>query len=194
VATLKTLNLKYRKPREILTDPMSIKICTYVPTVSEEVLPRIAARFADFGMDCQFHPNFAMDPSRNVGMVFVRLRVMGDDVPQYKDLDLLSKFEIAFKDFRYTAPVSTNPVINERLKRCKTMVVVRVHANPTSSYRAGLYFSTFLAEANDGVVYIPQSDQYLEPAQALVQLPKQVSTYEAQLPPEDWMIERFTSW
>jgi len=111
----------------------------------------------------------------------------GSDVPQYANADTVSGFEISFKDFQYTSPVSVNPAINKKLKNWTKQVVIRMHANPTSSMRTGCYFAAFLAEVCDGVVYTPRSDQYLEPPQALEQLSNDVAKYEMEVPPQDWV-------
>lgn len=167
---------------------MSIKVCIYVPSLADEVVPTIAARFCDLGMECQFDQQFSLNPSKDSGMISVRLRVHGSDVPQYANVDMLSGFEISFKDFQYASPVSVNPAINQRLKGCTKQVIIRMHANPTSSLRTGCFFAAFLAEVCAGVVYTPRSDQYFEPSQALEQLSQDVVRYEAEVPPQDWAI------
>lgn len=173
---------------------MSIKVSVYVPALSKEVIPKISSQFAEHGMECQFYPDFAMDPAKDSGMVSLRLRVHGAGVRQYENVEMLSQFEISFKDFRYTAPVSVDPSINEKLKGCMKQVVIRMHANPTSSFRAGMYFAAFFAEAANGVVYNPRVDSYLEPAQALEEFGSSVRIYEIELSPEDWMTVPFSAW
>ncbi len=167
---------------------MSIKVITYVPALASDVVSRVAARFRDLGMECQFDQQFSLDPSRASGMVSVRLSVHGSDVPRYANVAMLSGFEISFKDFHYTSPVSVNPAINLKLKGCTKQVIIRMHANPTSSLRTGCYFAALLAEVCDGVVYTPRSDQYLETPQALEQLSQDVARYEMEVPPLDWII------
>jgi len=169
---------------------MSIKVTIYVPSLAGEVLPKIAARFRDLGMECQFDQQFLLNASTDSGMVSVRLRVHDSDMPQYANIDMLSGFEISFKDFQYTSPVSVNPAINQKLKSCTNLVIIRMHANPTSSMRTGCYFAAFLAEVCDGIVYTPRSDQYLQAPQALEQLSQDVAKYEMEVPPQDWMIVR----
>ena len=173
---------------------MSIKVLVYVPELNKELLPEIAVRFADSGMECQFDPRFALDPAKNNGWVHVRLWVSASQVPQYQGVNLLASFEIAFKDFRYSGPLSVNPAVNEKLKACTQLVTIRMHAQPTNTLRAGMYFAGFLAEQADGIVYTPRTDKYLEPVQALEQIAQEVKTYETELPSQDWSFVPFDSW
>jgi hypothetical protein len=173
---------------------MSIKVSVYAPAIGKEVLPLIVSRLREHGMECQFQPGFALDALKDAGMVSLRLRVRGQGIPQYENVEMLSEFEISFKDFRYSAPVSVNPRINEKLKSCTTQVVIRMHARPTSSVRSGMYFAVFLSDTCGGVVYNPRVDQYLEPAQALAELSEVVRKYEMELSPEDWVTLPFSEW
>lgn len=173
---------------------MSIKVSVYVPSLSEELLPLISGRFHDLGMDCQFHPEFSLDPSKEAGMLSVRLRVNAPDSSPYSDTDMLSSFEISFKQFHYKSPVALSPAVNEKLKTCTMQVIVRMHATPTSAFRTGLYFAAFLAELTDGIVYTPRFDKYLEPQEALEQFTHEIAVYEAELPAEDWTIFPFVGW
>jgi hypothetical protein len=161
---------------------MSIKVVVYVPALDKELLPGIAAQFAGRGMECQFHPNFSLDPLKDSGPVSVRLRAE------------LSGFEISFKDFRYGSPLSVHPTINQKLKACTKQVIIRMHAKPTSALRVGLYFAAFLAQLTDGIVYMPRSDDYVDDEQALAHIEQEVTTYETELPPEDWSVLPFTVW
>jgi hypothetical protein len=171
---------------------VSIKVLAYVPTLSSQLLPKIAGRFADSGMECEFHPAFALDPAKDAGSVSVRIRVRSSS--QYEDADMLSGFEISFKDFRYSSPLSVDPKANEKLKACTRLITIRMHATPTSALRVGMYFAAFLAELTDGILYTPRSDKYLEAKPALEQVAQEIATYEMELPPEDWSIVPFTSW
>src|SRR4051812_12154714 len=97
---------------------MSIKALVYVPSLSGDLLPQIAARFAQRGMECQFNPTFALDSEKDSGPVALRLKVNSPEIVQYKDTDMFSGFEISFKEFRYALPLSVNPVANQKLKAC----------------------------------------------------------------------------
>jgi hypothetical protein len=173
---------------------MGIKVCVYVPTLGKEIIAAIVGRFSDFGMECEFQPGFELNPTHDSGLVMMRLRVLDQETTPYENTDLVSSFEIGFKDFRYTAPVSVNPAINEKLKGCTKQVIVRMNADPTNSLRAGLFFASFLAEATRGIVYTPRSDQYVEPEQALEQSAHEVANYEDGLAPQDWITSPFTAW
>lgn len=155
---------------------MSVKVLAYLSCLSKEFLPGISSRFRDLGMDFQLHPDFELNSS---GTVQARL---GTE---------LSSIEFSFKDFRYTAPVSVNPAINHKLKQCTKVVTIRMHATHTNAFRVGLYFAAFLAEVANGIVYIPQSDDYVEPQQAIVQFGDQIKTYESELSLQDWRVVPF---
>ncbi|HEY9793802.1 MAG TPA: hypothetical protein V6D22_25625 [Candidatus Obscuribacterales bacterium] len=152
----------------------------------------IAGRFADFGMQCEFNPRFALNPAKDAGLVEARLSMPG--LSQYGDVEMLSSFEISFKDFRYASPLSVDPKANEKLKACTAVVTVRMHATPTSAVRVGLFFAAFLAELTDGILYTPRSDNYFQATQALEHVLQEVAAYETQLLPEDWSIAPFISW
>jgi hypothetical protein len=165
---------------------MSIKVNVYVPVLEKDQLAQVAARFGELGMSCQFHPAFALDPSRDSGFVLMRL--------VYDNQDMLSNFEISFREFRYTAPLAMSPTTNEKLKTCTKMVTIRMHATPTSAFRAGMYFAASLAAVADGVLYTPRSDNYFEGDLALQQVKQEVETYESGLSPEDWNVVPFSTW
>ena len=145
-------------------------------------------------MECQLHPDLKLDPLKDSGLVSVRLRIVTREVLQYGNVDMLSGFEISFKDFRYTSPLALNPSINATLKACTTQVIIRMDATHTSALRAGLYFAAFLAQLADGVVYMPRSDAYLDHEQALAHITQEVKQYETELPPEDWRVVPFSRW
>lgn len=172
---------------------MSVKVLVYVPGLGKELLPKISARFRDVGMHVQFHPAFELDPANDSGIVPVRLRIEGA-VPQYGESDTYSEFEISFKDFRYTSPVSVEPAINQKLKTCTKVVTVRMHATHTSAFRVGLFFAAFLAEVTDGIVYTPRSDAYLQSDEASSQFGQEIMQYENELPAQDWRIVPFNDW
>lgn len=173
---------------------MSIKVVVYVPRLSNELLQQIVERFAALGMECQFHPEFALNPHKDSSQIAVRLRMQTSEIPQFQNVEILSGFEISFKDFRYTAPLSVSPATNEKLKACNKAVTIRMHATHTSALRVGLYFAAFLAEATDGIVYMPRSDDYLNPPDALAHIVHEITRYETELPPQDWNVVPFTAW
>jgi hypothetical protein len=173
---------------------MSIKVSVYVPALTKELLPKIVARFGDFGMQCEFDPKFAADPFAEEGAVQVRLRVNSSPVPQYENVDMLSGFDISFKDYRYASPLAFSPTTNEKLKHCTRVAIIRMQAVPTSALRVGSYFAAFLAEQTDGVLYTPRSDRYVDGQQAVEQMKEEITSYETDLPRHDWKVVPFTAW
>jgi hypothetical protein len=173
---------------------MSIKVVVYMPASGTDFIIPITERFAELGMECQFHPGFALDFAKDPGEVRLRMRVRNSSLSPYQRDDMLSNFELAYKDFRYTSPLAVNPATNEKLKSCTKQAIVRMHATHTSAYRAGMYFAALLCEAANGVVYMPRSDLYLESAEALGYVKEEVEKYESELPVEDWRVEPFTGW
>lgn len=173
---------------------MSIKVFVYTPTLSAEFIPQVAVKFSEFGMQCQFHPNFALDSVSDSGVVPLSLRVSGSEMAQYENVEMLSSFEIAFKDFHYTSPPAFNPGINEKLKKCTKQIIIRMNAVPTSSLRVGLYFASFVAQVSDGIVYFPRSDDYMDAAQALDLVAQEVTVYERDMPADAWSVEAFSGW
>jgi len=173
---------------------MSIKVSVYVPALSGELLPKIVARFGDLGMQCEFDPKFVADPFSDASTVQVRLRINSSAIPQYENVDMLSGFEISFKDYRYASPLAFSPTTNEKLKHCTKVAIVRMQAIPTSALRVGSYFAAFLAEQTDGVLYTPRSDRYIEGQQAVEQIKQEITTYETELPRHDWKVVPFTAW
>jgi hypothetical protein len=172
---------------------MSVKVLVYVPSLNALLLPEIASRFAQLGMQFETHPSFAMDQAGS-SKVPAKLRIDSAEVAHYQNVDMQSEFEIAYKDFRYGSPLSVRPAINEKLKTCTKVVTIRMNATHTNSLRVGLYFAAFLAECTNGIVYAPRSDDYLEPAEAVEGFAQEVTSYEKVLPPEDWKVSTFESW
>lgn len=173
---------------------MSIKVVAHVPSINEQVLPQIVEKFAQYGMICQFHPRFTLNPGKDAGLVEARLQIVEAKPENYTIADMRSRFEIAFKEFRYVSPLSVYPAVNQALKACSKQVIIRMHAVPTSALRLGLYFAAFLTDVTNGVLYIPRSDDYLDPPQAVEYAQKEIHTYESALPAEDWTVEPFISW
>ena len=74
-------------------------MAVYVPKVSKELLPKIKKRFADFGMDCDFHPKFEFTQGSEDGFVPVRMKVKTASTEHYKNMDMITGFELDIEDF-----------------------------------------------------------------------------------------------
>jgi hypothetical protein len=171
---------------------MSIKVLAYVPSLTDNLLSQISARFADFDMQIEFHPSVRLTTAN--GFIASNLLMQSAAVPQYDDAPMYSEFEFSSKPYTYTAPLSVNPAINERLRTCSRVCTIRMHATHTNALRVGLYFATFLADVTGGVIYTPRSDEYLEPEAAIQSFTTEIDKYERELPPTDWRVTKFVDW
>jgi hypothetical protein len=158
--------------------------------VNKSLVPKVTQRLADLGMDCKFHPQFALDPENDAGLLPIRWKVSGDDPAiSYRGMNISTGFEIYIDDFDYnnqlsqlqrtnkpgffnkllgkkqdTAPQSNylaNEAIDKELKRCSKMVTIAFSgSSPPSALRVGVCFAAVLAEITNGVLYDPQADEY----------------------------------
>lgn len=175
---------------------MSVKVSAYTPKFGNEVLPRVCERLRGFGLRLQFEPGLDVDVLTNKKAVIIRSRVSFDSQPpaRYPSDEMLCEFELQLKDFRYSSPVSVDPLINQKLKACSRVTIVRMHSTHTIAFRIGMLFAATVAQLTDGIVYAPRSDAYLEPAVALEQFDTEIAVYEQELPEQDWRNVSFSSW
>lgn len=174
---------------------MGVKVSVYVPILSDELFPKIYRRFSELGMNLAFHPAFTLQSVPAPTIVSSRFSVHDDvGMAQYQNVQMLSEFELTMKEFKYGAPLSVDPAVNEKLKWCRFVVTVRMHGAHTNAFRVGMFFAAILAEAADGIVYSPKSDAYLAPEIALRQFSNEIATYEKGLAAEDWRVTSFNSW
>lgn len=76
----------------------------YTANLSVDLIPKIKARFADFHMDVEFHPNFRFDEREDAGFLPIKLQMHKGRSKNYDDFGdaVLTGFELYINHFDYT--------------------------------------------------------------------------------------------
>jgi hypothetical protein len=203
--------------------PMSTDVMVYVPKLNKNLLPKIRSRLADFGMDCEFHPEFSFDQESDEGFLPIKMQVRSQNADLYGNIAVLTGFELSIEDYDYDAEqldkqresqkpgflaklfgkkvtskeepgfVARNE-FDDVLKTCHKQISIFIHASPTGGYRIGMYFAAILAELTDGIVYDPQADEYFDSRAAINRCPDDVLALEKVESKLHWSLVPFQSW
>lgn len=172
---------------------MSIDLHVYVPSLSHEMIPAVIKRIKVAGVECELEPgSVLLDES---GFLPIRMRIVSPAAPaQIRGQDLITGFEYGVKNFDYTSelkqktkrePVGilqrlfgggasrsnssepkfvANSEIDKILNNCKQAVVFNTHRE--SEWLISNCFAAALAEIGNGIVYDPQSKDWMLPESA----------------------------
>lgn len=200
---------------------MSTDLNVYVPALDRELLPKLKRRLIDFGMECEFHPDFAFDQETDSGFLPIKMRVSSSDAQHYPDFEILTGIEIFIDDYDYgeelaqmassagdehhhsgglqqgalaPCPYVVSKEIDEVLKGCRKLAAIVIQSSPVCGFRTGLYFAAILAELTSGIIFDPQKGRFVTAGDAIACFPAEVVDYENSLSPREWDLVTFEGW
>jgi hypothetical protein len=103
--------------------------------------------------------------------------------------------------FRTKEPSQNPPIIfladeqtDDKLKRCKTKIILNCKSWNKSELRVSLFFVAILAELTEGVVYDTYNGRYLSGKEALETFPIEIEEYEESFTKDEFTVYKFEGW
>ncbi|CAN5255605.1 hypothetical protein BH11CYA1_BH11CYA1_01470 [soil metagenome] len=173
---------------------MSTDLYVYFPELQADLLPRITARLAEFGMDCTIEPDFRLEDETHNGFLPIKVKMLSVGPAAWRGKEYLTGFECVLSDFSYVDEIkkiqnppkpnfvqkllfkTSQPIArkfiadqdtDDILKRCNKVFTINYHHSGEMISNA---FAAVLAELTSGLVYDPQDDEYLLPQSALAEI------------------------
>jgi hypothetical protein len=195
---------------------MSTDLSVYIPSTNNKVIAQIQRRLAEYGLECEFAPGTALFDED--GFLPIHLKVVSEDAPEsVRNKSVITGFECSTEDFDYHSELqllkkgqkagffqkllgladdrrgdaSKKHIASEEidvvLKNCHKTFDINSHS--LSESLISNCFAAVLAEQASGVVYDPQSGEYMLPTDALARIANDVRSCEALAEAEP-----FTGW
>ena len=195
---------------------MGYELNLYLKKVDDSIISQWVGMLLDMGMRCEIHPDFSFD--NQSGFLPFKIESANISIPNHDGIPFISGFELDIYDYTYnlekqqtdeTLPFwkkvfgkrkgtetkdKAAAVAEQKIRNSSKELVFRVSSQDVFEFPLSLYSAAIISSIEDGVIYDPQEDEYLDNINILEKVKSEVSTYYDSLLQNQWNYHKFDRW
>lgn len=197
---------------------MSYDLIVYVNEIDNSIIPKWLIQFEKFNLQCEMHPDINLD--EHSGFLPFKVKILKSEIPDLLNHDYITGYEMYISDYSYdqhikeinemktnkqsffdklfkkeikTMEVKLPKEFEPQLKQVKNEICFNASFSQTLEIIMAWYSGAILINLLDGIIYDPQTGEYHDKENAIIQARNIFKEFE-ELRFEEWKLTEFEGW